>query len=201
MNHTVFAQFEGIPLQTRVELSLMDRYFIFMVLNGFIVVTLSSGLMAAIPQITQNPASAVTLLATQLPAASTFFLTYFVTVAFAGAAGALLQIVALVLYYVKLILLGSTPRSVWGVKSMFPLFQWGKLVSDFELTGALDGEHSADSRLPAQYPSITLLTVIGLAYSIIAPFVCGFACVAFALFWFVYKVRCLGAALWTSPRC
>ncbi|BGP55330.1 hypothetical protein JCM8202_002170 [Rhodotorula sphaerocarpa] len=160
----LFAQFEGIPLQTRVELSLMDRYFIFMVLNGFIVVTLSSGLMAAIPQITQNPASAVTLLATQLPAASTFFLTYFVTVAFAGAAGALLQIVALVLYYVKLILLGSTPRSVWGVKSMFPLFQWGKL-----------------------YPSITLLTVIGLAYSIIAPLVCGFACVAFALFWFVYK--------------
>lgn len=35
---------------------------------------------------------------------------------------------------------------------------------------------------------MTLLTVIGLTYSVIAPLVCGFALVAFALFWFVYKV-------------
>lgn len=36
---------------------------------------------------------------------------------------------------------------------------------------------------------MTLLTVIGLTYSIIAPLICGFACIAFAMFWFVYKVR------------
>lgn len=35
---------------------------------------------------------------------------------------------------------------------------------------------------------MTLLTVIGLTYSVIAPLVSGFAFLAFALFWFVYKV-------------
>lgn len=160
----LLARFEGIPLRTGIELSLMTRYFLFMVINGFLIVTLSSGLIAAIPEITKNPSSAVTLLATRLPAASTFFLTYFVTVSFSGAAGSLLQIARLVLYYVKLVLLGSTPRSVWNLKDSFATVAWGTL-----------------------YPSMTLLTVIGLTYSIIAPLICGFACVAFALFWFVYK--------------
>jgi hypothetical protein len=74
----VFARLEGIPLRTGIELSLMTRYFLFQVIHGFLIVTLASGLVKAIPAIAQNPGSAVTLLATQLPAASTFFLTYFV---------------------------------------------------------------------------------------------------------------------------
>ncbi|GAA6060530.1 hypothetical protein JCM10212_005611 [Sporobolomyces blumeae] len=160
----LFARFEGIPLRTGVELSLMTRYFIFLVIHGFLIVTLASGLVSAIPQIAKNPSSAVTLLATQLPSASTFFLTYFVTVSFSGAAGNLLQIARIAIYYVKLVLLGSTPRSIFGIKyNMSPVY-WGTL-----------------------FPSMTLLTVIGLTYSVIAPLVCGFALVAFALFWFVYK--------------
>ncbi|GAA5911541.1 uncharacterized protein JCM6883_005788 [Sporobolomyces salmoneus] len=160
----LFARFEGIPLRSGIELSLMTRYFLFLVIHGFLIVTLASGLVSAIPQIAKNPGSAVTLLATQLPAASTFFLTYFVTVSLSGAAGALLQIARLVLYYVKLVLLGSTPRSIYGVKYNMATVAWGTL-----------------------FPSMTLLTVIGLTYSIIAPLICGFALVAFALYWFVYK--------------
>ena len=37
------------------------------------------------------------------------------------------------------------------------------------------------------FPNITLLTVIGLAYSIIAPLMNGFAFLAFGLFAFSYK--------------
>ncbi|GAA6042266.1 hypothetical protein JCM8097_000605 [Rhodosporidiobolus ruineniae] len=160
----LFARFEGIPLRTGIELSLMTRYMIFMVIHGFLIVTLSSGLVKAIPAIAKNPGSAVTLLATQLPAASTFFLTYFVTTSLAGAAGALLQVAKLAIYYVKLFLLGSTPRSVYNIKHNLSTVAWGTL-----------------------WPSMTLLTVIGLTYSVIAPLVCGFALMAFALFWFTYK--------------
>lgn len=99
-----------------------------MVIDGFLIITLSSGLIAAIPEITQNPGSAPLLLARQLPNAATFFLTYFVTASFAGAAGALLQIAHLAVYYVKLVLLGSTPRAVWNIKSWFPAVAWGTLV-------------------------------------------------------------------------
>lgn len=72
----------------------------FLVIHGFLIVTLASGLIAALPTIASNPGSAVTLLATQLPLASNFFLTYFVTVGLGGAFGAMLQIVGLILGYV-----------------------------------------------------------------------------------------------------
>lgn len=100
--------------------------------------TLASGLVAAIPQIAANPGSTVTLLATQLPAASTFFLTYFVTSSLAAAAGGLLRIVPLIIYYVKLFILGSTPRAVFGIKFGMGGVAWGTL-----------------------FPNMTLLTVIG----------------------------------------
>jgi hypothetical protein len=89
----IFARLEGIPQKTGVELSLMDRFFIFQVIvcghgtsllsdnllehqqNGFLVVTLSSGIIASLPGLVNNPASVPTLLAQNLPKASTFFLT------------------------------------------------------------------------------------------------------------------------------
>lgn len=158
------ARFQGIPLYSRVELSLMSRYFNFLVIHGFLVVTLSSGLVAAIPAISQQPSSAATILAQELPKASTFFLTYFVATCFAGASGSLLQIAGIVVYNLKLKFLASTPRSVYQTRCGMPSVQWGTL-----------------------FPNMTLLAVIGLSYSIVSPILNGFATVGFALFWFVYK--------------
>lgn len=112
----VFARFEGIPLHSSIEQSLMSRFFLFLVIHGFLIVTISSGLVAAIPVIVNDPGSVVNLLANKLPAASTFFLTYFIVTGLSGSAGSLLQIAGLVVYYVKLYLLGSTPRAVFGIR-------------------------------------------------------------------------------------
>jgi len=79
-------------------------------------------------------------------------------------AGGFLQIVSLIVYYVKLYLLGSTPRSVWGIKYGKSSVAWGTL-----------------------FPGITLLVVISLGYSIIAPVVNGFACATFFMFYQLYK--------------
>lgn len=145
--------------------------------------TLASGLVAAIPQIAANPGSAVTLLATQLPAASTFFLTYFVTSSLAAAAGGLLRIVPLIIYYVKLYILGSTPRAVYGIKFSMGGVAWGTLFPNMTLLtviGAPSCRFIAELELTP--------TFAGLSYSVIAPLISGFAFLAFVLFWFVYKV-------------
>lgn len=54
-----------------------------------------------------------------------------------GVAGGFLGIVQLVIYYVKLFILGSTPRSIYDIKFGPRTVQWGTL-----------------------FPSVTLLTVI-----------------------------------------
>ncbi|MBW0494487.1 hypothetical protein O181_034202 [Austropuccinia psidii MF-1] len=158
------AVFQGIPLGSLVELSLMNRYFLFLVIHGFLVVTLSAGLVAAIPQIVQQPESAVIILAQELPKASTFFLTYIVTTCLAGAAGSILQIGGLVIYNLKLRFLASTPRAVYQTRHGMSTVAWGTL-----------------------FPNMTLLAVIGLSYCVVSPIMNGFVLFGFALIWFVYK--------------
>ncbi|KAF6764352.1 hypothetical protein DFP72DRAFT_871593 [Ephemerocybe angulata] len=154
----------GIPKYTGLELSLMTRFFLFQVLHSFLIVTLSSGIIASLKELLNNPTSIPSTLAQGLPKASTFFLTYIILQGLAGAAGGFLQIVRLIVYYVKLVLLGSTPRNIYAIKYTPGSVAWGTL-----------------------FPGITLITVIGLAYSIISPIINGLAVLAFFLFYQLYK--------------
>ncbi|KAG1745311.1 hypothetical protein EDB19DRAFT_1927258 [Suillus lakei] len=160
----LLGRFEGIPTRTGLELSLMTRFFIFQVIHSFLIVTLSSGIVAALPSLLSNPSSIPSLLAQYLPQASTFFLTYILLQGLSGVAGGFLNAVALVLYYVKLFILGSTPRSVYNIKYGQSTVAWGTL-----------------------FPTITLLVVITFAYSVISPVINGLACFTFFLFYCLYK--------------
>jgi hypothetical protein len=160
----LLARFEGIPRYTGLELSLMTRFFIFQVFHSFLIVSLSSGIIASLSSILKDPSSIPEILAHGLPQASTFFLTYLLLQGLSGVAGGFLQIVSLIVYYVKLFLLGSTPRSIWGIKYGQGSVAWG-----------------------TTFPGVTLLVVIALGYSIIAPIMNGFACAAFFLFYQLYK--------------
>ncbi len=88
----ILARLEGIPQKTGVELSVMDRFFLFQVIvrascavfdktltkvrqNGFLVVTFSSGIIASLPGLVNHPTGVPSLLAQNLPKSSTFFLT------------------------------------------------------------------------------------------------------------------------------
>ncbi|KAL0959979.1 hypothetical protein HGRIS_011638 [Hohenbuehelia grisea] len=160
----LFSRLEGVPTRSHMELSLMNRFFIFQVIHSFLIVTLSSGLIYALQDLASNPTSIPTILAQKLPQASVFFLTYVVLQGLSGVAGGFLQIIPLILYYVKLFILGSTPRAVYNIKYGARNVAWGTL-----------------------FPSVTLLVVIALGYSIIAPIINGFACATFFLFFVVYK--------------
>ncbi|KAG5350310.1 hypothetical protein C0989_011642 [Termitomyces sp. Mn162] len=132
--------------------------------HSFFVVTVSSGIIKALPGIINNPTSVPSLLAENLPGASTFFLTYIVLQGLSVVAAGFLQIVPLIIYYVKLFILGSTPRSVHGIKFGLSSVDWG-----------------------TTFPNITLLVVITLGYSIISPIINGLACATFFGFYMVYK--------------
>ncbi|KAK9898455.1 DUF221-domain-containing protein [Cystobasidium minutum MCA 4210] len=142
------SQFEGTPLKSFVERSLQKRYFAFLFIHGFIISTLAAGIVGAIQDIRDDPGSTVTLLATQLPTASVFFLTLVVTNGLSGAAGGILQIGRLIVYYVKAFLLGGSPRALHKVRYTMPSVKFGQL-----------------------YPGQLLVVVIALAYSTIAPLI------------------------------
>lgn len=135
--------------------------------------------MAGINTILNDPSQAVSILAQTLPGSATFFLTLLLVNGLTGSAGGILQIARLVIYYVKEILLGGNPRSLWKVRYTMPTIKYGQV-----------------------FPPQLLLVSIALGYSTIAPFVCGFALIAFTLYWFVWKYlsecrRALASCAWT----
>ncbi|KDQ58423.1 hypothetical protein JAAARDRAFT_667498 [Jaapia argillacea MUCL 33604] len=160
----MLAKLEGIPKYTGLELSLMTRYFMFQVIHSFLIVTLASGIIASLPNLVNHPTGIPSLLATHLPQASTFFLTYILLQGLSGTAAGFLQAVPLILYYVKIFLLGSTPRSVYNIKYKGSSVAWGTL-----------------------FPGTTLLVVVALGYMLISPIINGLACAIFFLFYLLYK--------------
>ncbi|KAL1946280.1 hypothetical protein VTO73DRAFT_15407 [Trametes versicolor] len=162
----VLARFEGATRKTGIELSLMRRYFLFQVVNSFLVVTVSSGVVASWSDLLHKPASIPASLAQNIPRASNFFLAYeyIVLQGLSGTASGFLQLVPLVLYYAKLFVLGSTPRSVHCIRYTLRSVAWGTL-----------------------FPSITVLVVITFAYGIISPIINGLSAITFFLFYQMYK--------------
>ncbi|WVR05022.1 hypothetical protein IAU60_002034 [Kwoniella sp. DSM 27419] len=157
------AAFEGIPSKTGVELSLMTRYFVFLVIHTFFIVTLTSGLISSVKQFADNPGSVATTLASQMPTASTFFITLILT-QFTGTMGTLLQIISLVIYYIKVILFGGSPRSVYRSRYQLNVDNMG-----------------------TTFPGVTVYAVIMIAYCVISPIINGFGAAFFSFAGLVYK--------------
>ncbi|KAG6898143.1 hypothetical protein C0992_004859 [Termitomyces sp. T32_za158] len=145
---TAFAWYECIPRYSLISVSVYKRFFLFLLVHGFLIVTLSSGITKAIEGIIARPTETVQELARQLPGASIFFLTYIITQGLAGAGSALVQLVPLVLHFFKKRFLGRTPRQAYEVTFLMPSADFGIIL-----------------------PRLSLLATIGFAYSVLSPLI------------------------------
>ncbi|PFH52049.1 hypothetical protein AMATHDRAFT_57827 [Amanita thiersii Skay4041] len=158
------AWYECIPRYSLISISVYRRFFIFLLIHGFLIVTLSSGITRAIQDIIENPTHTVQQLANQLPGASVFFLTYMVTQGLAGAGSALAQIVPLVLHYVRKWLLGRTPRQAYNVTFLMPSADFGVIL-----------------------PRLSLLATVAFAYSVLSPLINLLAFMSYIMYYFAWK--------------
>ncbi|KAI9876395.1 MAG: hypothetical protein M1830_006298 [Pleopsidium flavum] len=164
----LMAKLGGLPSLSRVELRTQNFYFGFQVVQVFLVTTITSAASAAVTQIINTPASALNLLATNLPKASNFYISYFILQGLIISSGALLQIVGLILARVLGKFLDSTPRKMYNRWSKLSGLGWGTV-----------------------FPVYTNLCVIAITYSCIAPLVLGFATIGLYLIYFAYRYNLL----------
>ena len=147
--------------------------------------TLASGIIAALPLLVKNPSSVASILASNLPQASNFFLTYVVLQGLTGAASGFLQVVPLVIYYAKLFILGSTPRSIYDIKYTLRGVAWGTLFPATTLIAVIS-EFNANRNYNTLYLNLPIF-FIAITYSVISPIINGLACFTFFLFYELYK--------------
>lgn len=110
---------------------------------------------------------------------------YMVLQGLTGTAGGFLQIVKLIIYYVKLIILGSTPRSVWGIKYQPGQVAWGTLFPNITLLVVISEFTIHIQQFCGNANEALPLSALG--YSIISPIINGLACATFFAFYQLYK--------------
>lgn len=164
-----FTKKEGAVSHSAVQLGVARKYFIFQVVNVFLIMVLSGSVFNSISDIIDNPTSIVSLLATSLPRVSNFFINYVMLQGLGGMPMGVLRLVGLIIVRIKLKYLNKTTR-------------------DKE---AILASGSGSMNYASAIPGALLVTTVSLAYSSLNPVICPFAAIYFSLALFVYKYNCM----------
>lgn len=174
------AKLSGQPTYASVELYVQNVYFLFQVIQVFLVTTISSGAAASVAAITNNPTSATGLLAQDLPQASNFYVSYFVLQGLAVASAALANVFGVLYNMVFSRLVDTTPRRIYKRYMELDGLGWGTEFPVYTLLTVI-------GRVTRGPKHVLLLTLSAITYSIIAPIVLGFATVGLYLIYLAYR--------------
>ncbi|KAH0283919.1 DUF221-domain-containing protein [Aureobasidium namibiae CBS 147.97] len=165
----LMARLGGDPSLSAVELTVQNTYFGFQVVQVFLVATLGSAASSALGSILPNHINMIpTLLASSIPKASNFYLSYFVLQGLGVVSGTLLNLTGLVVFIVLGKFLDNTPRKMYKRWTSLSSMSWGTV-----------------------FPPYTNLFVIAICYAIIAPLVLLFAAIGLYLFYLAYRYNLL----------
>ncbi|KAF1838470.1 DUF221-domain-containing protein [Decorospora gaudefroyi] len=165
----LMAKLAGYVTYSQIELKTQNWYFAFQVVQVFLVATLSGAITSVIDQILDDPGTVLTLLSSNLPKASNFYISYFILLGLASAAGTLLNIGGfVVVVLLGRVMPGKTPRKIFDKLTKLSAPSWG-----------------------SEYPKWINLGVIAITYSGIAPLILGFATIGFALIYVAFRYNFL----------
>ena len=133
----------------RVELFTQNAYFVFQVVQVFLVVTISSAASSVVSTIIHNPTGITSLLANRLPTVSNFYISYFIVQGLTISSGVLSQVVGFVIFRLMYKYLAGTPRSLYTKWSNLSAISWGSTLPVFTNIAVI-GKHSSQG-----VPSLT----------------------------------------------
>ncbi|KAI5358512.1 Putative calcium-dependent channel, 7TM region phosphate [Septoria linicola] len=162
------AKLSGEPTTPQAELKTQAWFMVFQVFQVFLVATFSSGAAAVATKIAKDPRSAPELLASSLPKASNFYLTYFILQGTTSAANNLLDYSELFEYLFYEYFWNKTPREKYQTYAQMRGTPWA-----------------------AWYPKFTNFLIIATAYACVQPLILGFASVGVAMFYLSYRYALL----------
>lgn len=133
----VLFKLAGAVTVSEVELKTQTWYFVFQVIQVFLVTTLAAGATGSVFSIISQPAMAPTLLATGLPTASNFYISYIIVYGLSGAAGAFLNIGGLVVSILLGMFLDTTPRKKFNRYLGLSGLKWGSVFPVYTNIGVI----------------------------------------------------------------
>ncbi|KAL1413095.1 phosphate metabolism protein 7 [Vanrija albida] len=172
----LWIKLQGEIRQSEIELKLFTRYWLFQVIHSFLIMTLSGGIIDSLGDLLNGNLSVAeicSILATRLPGASTFFLTWIMVVSWSGAAQSLARVVPFVMYQLRGFLAGNTPRKVFGQTFSLGSFLWS-----------------------TAQPVYCLVVCVTVVYSVIQPLITVLGLVTMIILYAAYKYL----LIWTADQ-
>lgn len=153
--------FKGKVTGAEVEVGLQKWFFVFLFVQQFLVVTISSSITVVLRQIIDQPTSIPVLLATNLPKSATFFFRYICLRAFALCGNNFLRFTQLVLRNTYYKIIDITPRQKFHRLTKLSLIKWGTTFAVYSIYACIGIAFSIIS------PLISLFIIFFLSLSIL----------------------------------
>ncbi|KAK5633213.1 hypothetical protein RRF57_008927 [Xylaria bambusicola] len=164
----LLAGFKGAKTGSQKTEAVQQFYFAFLFIQVFLIVSLASSSVAILNDVLNNPTKITDTLAAKLPSAANYFFSYMILQALSASSGTLLQIGALINWYIISKILNNTARNKWTTNTNLPSVKWG-----------------------SYFPVYTNFACIALVYSVIAPIISIFAIITFSLLWIANRYSML----------
>ncbi|KAH6635303.1 hypothetical protein B0J18DRAFT_43785 [Chaetomium sp. MPI-SDFR-AT-0129] len=164
----LLAKFQGSKTGSQKTETVQIYYFIFLFVQVFLVVSIASGTLQTLANISVDFTSTPNVLAQNLPKAANYFFAYMILQALSTSSGTLLQIGTLVIWYGWARMVDNTARAKWTRNTQLPTVNWGSF-----------------------FPVYTNFACIALIYSIVAPLIALFAIITFSLLWVAHRYNML----------
>ncbi|KAH8594063.1 hypothetical protein B0O99DRAFT_514425, partial [Bisporella sp. PMI_857] len=161
------ARAAGVPTQAKIELFTQNAYFVFQVVQVFLVTTLTSAASSAVKGIIDNPMSAQSILAQNLPTASNFYVSYFILQGLAMSATRMVHLGGIFRFQIFSAAI-KNPRLRSMRYHRLRIVHWGAI-----------------------YPVFTNMGVIAISYALIAPLILGVAFIGLCIIYITYRYNLL----------
>ncbi|KAK5660314.1 hypothetical protein OQA88_12854 [Cercophora sp. LCS_1] len=164
----LLAEFQGSKTGSQKSEVVQVYYFVFLFTQVFLVVSIATGLLQTLAEISGDVTQTPQILARNLPKGANYFFTYMILQALSTSSGHLLQIGTLFVWFILARILDNTARAKWKRNTELPDVTWG-----------------------SYFPVYTNFACIALIYSVVAPLISIFAIITFSLFWVANRYNML----------
>lgn len=158
------ARASGAATFAEVELYTQNAYFLFQLLQVFLIRTITDTAATAVVQIVQDPTSVFGTLAEALPTSSNFYISYFILQGFLMAIDVMTQVVSCVFFNIVYRFWAMTPRRMYQKWTALESVSWGAVM-----------------------PVHTCIVVISVTYAVIAPFILLWSTISIWIFYQAYR--------------
>lgn len=147
----VLAKKAGCPSLSAAELYTQKAYFVFQLIQVFLIQSLTSTASQLIIEIADDPTGIFQKLSSTIPQTSNFYISYFIVQGLTIAMSVLTQVVGCFIFQILYKYLAGTPRAMYNKWTTLSSLSWGSLMPVYTNIAVI----SKRSSIPSHKPQLT----------------------------------------------